>query len=129
MFGRLRQEHISLHRLPVQVKEGRQVIARKEILQNQKLLPECTGRLFHVVRRRRHGMVPSVYFHGLAHIVADADVVHNQAILFSRVSPVDAADGLDQHVRFQRLVIVHVGERGNIIAGDPHVNNYGDTEI
>ena len=47
--------------ITIQSEKGRQVISGKEVLQDQKLLPEYAGGPLHIVRRRRDGTISAVY--------------------------------------------------------------------
>ena len=65
----------------------------------------------------------------LVHLLLDADVVDDQALLLVLKLPVHPGDGLDQVVALDGLVDVDGVEEGHVKARQPHVHHDGDLEI
>ena len=74
-------------------------------------------------------MIAAVYFQSLAHIVTDSNIIDDKAIIFAGIFSVDPADGLDQQMPFQRLIIIQISQRRHVKACDPHINDDGNAEI
>ena len=63
------------------------------------------------------------------HLLLDADVVDDEALLLVLKLPVHPGDGLDQVVTLDRLVDVDGVEEGHVKARQPHVHHDGDLEV
>ena len=129
VFRRFSQQRVPFNRGFVRIKKRLQIVSGKQFFQDGEFSPEYASRLFNVIRRRRHRGFASVKLHRLAHVVANADVIDNQAVILSGILSVDATDGLNQHVLFKRFVVVHVSQRRHVESRDPHVHHDYNAEI
>ena len=66
---------------------------------------------------------------GEVHLLLDADVVDDEALLLVLEFPVHPGDGLDQVVALDGLVDVDGVEEGHVKARQPHVDHDGDLEV
>ena len=126
---RLCQQHIPQSGISIGIKERIQVVSRKQILQDKQFFTENTGCLFHIISSRRNRIIATVDLHSFAHIITNANIVDNKAVVLAGEFSVNATNRLDQQMLLQRLIIVHVSQRRHIKAGDPHVDNNSDPEV
>ena len=129
ILRRFRKKGVPLCRITSRVQERRQIITGKQVFQDFQLFPENIGSLLHVIFRRGHRIVPAIHFQCLEHIIADTNVIHDHAIFFAGILAVHTADGLNQKMFLERLIIVHVGKRRHIKTGNPHIYHNGNSEV
>ena len=71
----------------------------------------------------------AIFLNGLQHIVLDTDIVNHQSFVLAIKHAIDTRDGLDKGMLLQGLVNIHYGQRRNIKAGNPHIDNDSNFEV
>lgn len=71
----------------------------------------------------------AVHLKSPLHILANAEIIDDKSIVLSWALTVHAADGLNQRMFLQWLIVVHHRERRTVITGNPHIDNDGDVEV
>ena len=125
----LRQQRVAQRRIFIRIEERRQIVSLEEIAQNGKLFAVYMGGLFDIIFGGRNRVASAVNLHGFAHVFTNADIVDDHAVFLAGILAIDTADGLNEQMLLERLVVVHVGQRRHIETRNPHVDHNDNPEV